>query len=116
MDECESYIDVIDGETDIVYKNLKEVNAILKCNKRIRNGIRQLPSEPLGNSEQLEWILCSVRPPEIDEEVFVYLFGDSPYLAWYDGHKWQTEDFTVDDDERPTAWMSLPKPWEGENR
>ena len=38
MDECESYIDVIDGETDIVYKNLKEVNAILKCNKRIRNG------------------------------------------------------------------------------
>lgn len=62
-----------------------------------------------------EWILCSEQLPEINEEVFVYLFRDSPYLAWYDGHEWQTEDFTVDDDdERPTAWMSLPKPWKGE--
>ena len=60
------------------------------------------------------WIPCSEHLPKVDEEVFVYLFGDSPYLAWYDGHEWQTEDFTVDDDERPTAWKPLPKPWKGE--
>lgn len=114
MDECESYIDVIDGETDRVYKNLNEVNAILKCNKRIRNGIRQLPSESFESSEQLEWIPCSERLPEMDEEVLVYLFGDSLYLAWFDGDEWQTNDFTVDDDERPMAWMLLPKPWKGE--
>lgn len=66
MDECESYIDVIDGETDIVYKNLSEVNAILKCNKRIRNGIRQLPSESFESSEQLEWM--SLPEPYRKEE------------------------------------------------
>ena len=54
MDECESYIDIIDGEADRIYKNLSEVNAILKCNKRIRNGIRRLPSEPVGKSKQLD--------------------------------------------------------------
>lgn len=70
--------------------------------------------EPVGNSEQLEWIPCSERLPKIDEEVLVYLFGDSPHLAWYDGHKWQTDYFTVDDDERPIAWMRLPKPMKGE--
>lgn len=60
-----------------------------------------------------QWIPCSGHPPKIDEEVFVYLFGDSPYIAWFDGDDWQTDDFTVDDDEHPTAWMPLPQPWEG---
>lgn len=74
-----------------------------------------LPDINVGKSEPLEWIPCSEQPPKTGEEVFVYLFGDSPYLAWYDGHEWQTEDFTVDDDDkRPTAWTPLPKPWKGE--
>ena len=61
-----------------------------------------------------QWIPCSERLPEKDEEVIVYLFGDSPYLAWFDGLEWQTEDFTIEDDEKPTAWMPLPEGWKGE--
>lgn len=78
------------------------------------DSLEGLSSEHVGNSDTLEWILCSERLPEIDEEVLVYLFGDSPHLAWFDGDKWQTDYFTVDDDERPIAWMRLPKPWKGE--
>ncbi len=28
--------------------------------------------------------------------------------------KWHTEDFTLEMDENPAAWMPLPKPYEGE--
>lgn len=120
MDECESYIDVIDGETDIVYKNLKEVNAILKCNKRIRNGIRQLPPESLENSEQLEWIPCGERLPNKDGYYLVCV--DWPrdnvdVLRWADG--WNCfRDFDGNVSRKSElgcdiviAWMPLPKPW-----
>ena len=50
MDECETVTGICGEE---VYTDVREVDAILKCNKRIRNGIRRLPSEPVGNSERL---------------------------------------------------------------
>ena len=56
------------------------------------------------------WILCSERMPDTNQEVFVYLFGDSPYIAWYDG-AWWTEEFRVDEDEEPIAWFPLPEPY-----
>ena len=40
MDECETATGICGEE---VYTDVREVNAILKCNKRIRNGIRRLP-------------------------------------------------------------------------
>ena len=56
MDECETVTGICGEE---VYKDVREVDAILKCNKRIRNGIRRLPSEPVGNSDMMrpkgEW-------------------------------------------------------------
>ena len=56
MDECETVTGICGEE---VYTDVREVDAILKCNKRIRNGIRRLPSEPVGNSDMMrpkgEW-------------------------------------------------------------
>ena len=63
---------------------------------------------PTIDPEQM-WIPCSERPPENDEEVFVYLFGDSPYIAWMDDGRWRTNDFVVDVEDEPTEWMPLPK-------
>ena len=63
-----------------------------------------------------DWIPCSERLPKQDEQVFVYLFGDSPYIAWYD-HKdktWHTDDFELDTDEEPKEWLPLPMPKKGE--
>lgn len=60
------------------------------------------------------WIPCSERLPIKDDCVFVYLFGNSPYIAWHDGTDWCTEDFPLDKDEEPDAWMPLPEPYEEE--
>ena len=127
MDECESYIDVIDGETDIVYKNLSEVNAILKCNKRIRNGIRQLPSEPLENSNTLEWIPVSKRLPSVGTNCLITFSGlgkltTTVEVAIYsevikpDGRLKsifciQGHGRDIDVTDKVIAWMPLPQPW-----
>lgn len=59
------------------------------------------------------WIPCEKRLPEDDTEVFVYLFDrQSPYIAWLTDCHWYTEDFEVDKENEPLAWMPLPKPYE----
>lgn len=68
--------------------------------------------------EQSGWVPVADRLPEKDKNVFVYLFGKSPYIAWWDGFEWRTEDFSLTSDEAPTAWMPLPEPpepWKGES-
>jgi len=58
------------------------------------------------------WILVSERFPEEGEEVLVYLFdGKSPYLAWIQDGFWRTEEFVIDVDDEPIAWMPLPEPY-----
>lgn len=58
------------------------------------------------------WILCSEKLPEDNAEVFVYLFDrPSPYIAWFANGHWYTEDFEIDKDDEPVAWMPLPKPY-----
>lgn len=65
------------------------------------------PAEP-------RWIPVTVRLPEKDEQVLVYLFGEQPYISWIDSNsEWNTENFTLVKDEGPIAWMLLPKPWKG---
>ncbi len=64
-----------------------------------------------------EWILCSEKMPKKDEQVFVYLYEDSPWIAWVNSEgKWETEEFTCDEDDEPTEWFSLPKPYKGDNK
>ena len=60
--------------------------------------------------EQTRWVSVRERLPEQDKYVFVYLFGDSPYIAWHDGVDWCTDEFVLDEDEEPLEWMPLPIP------
>lgn len=57
-----------------------------------------------------KWIPVTERLPEIGKKVLVYLFKNSPYIAWHDGKCWYIEEFCLDDDECPTYWMPLPEP------
>ena len=58
------------------------------------------------------WIPVSERLPKPGKEVFVYLWGDVPYLAsMNDKGQWETDHFYLDADEAPKAWMSLPEPY-----
>lgn len=116
MDECETVTGMCGEE---VYTDVREVDAILKCNKRIRNGIRQLPSEPVGNYDTLEWMPCSERLPEITFEGQRrgwYLttnanggVGVTGYEFYHDFMKtgWQS-------DTRIVAWLPLPEPYREE--
>jgi len=57
------------------------------------------------------WVSVTEKPPEKDAPVFVYLFSDSPYIAWINHEgEWETEEFTIDRDCLPKAWMPLPEP------
>lgn len=70
--------------------------------------IRDLPSVQ-------QWIPCGERLPDDDVEVFVYLFERPvPYIAWVEDCRWYTEDFEVEKEYYPTAWMPLPEPYKGE--
>jgi hypothetical protein len=65
-----------------------------------------------GERKTGRWILVSERFPEEGEEVLVYLFdGKSPYLAWIQDGLWRTEEFVIDVDDEPIAWMPLPEPY-----
>jgi len=57
------------------------------------------------------WIPVTEKLPGKDVPVLVYLFGDSPYIAWINHEgEWETEEFTIDRDYLPKAWMPLPEP------
>ena len=46
-----------------------------------------------------KWISVTDRFPEEDVPVLVYLFDDSPYIAWINHeNEWETEEFTIDHD------------------
>ena len=73
-----------------------------------------IESLPSAQPEQ-RWIPCSVRLPEDDTEVLVYLFENnkSPYIAWVSDGRWYTEDFEVEREDEPVEWTPLPEPYKG---
>ena len=76
---------------------------------RIQTGLKKLPSAQ-------RWIPLSERLPETGKEVFVYLWDDVPHLASVNSEgQWETDQFYLDADDTPKAWMPLPKPWKGED-
>ena len=65
--------------------------------------------------QKARWIPVSERLPEDGTEVFVYLFDrPSPYIAWIEDTHWYTDDFEVEREDEPIAWMPLPEPYRGE--
>lgn len=70
MSGCESWYDP--EAEDEVYKDILEVDAILKCNKEIRIALRNMPStqpEPLTDKEQRIFLAAMSREEKVCEEV-----------------------------------------------
>lgn len=65
---------------------------------------------------KLTWISCSERLPDEAVEVFVYLYGNGPAIAWVHSNRWYTENYLIEEDDEPTAWMPLPLPYRGNNK
>lgn len=104
----EEAIHVINQVRDIITKSpswMEEATRVV--NEAAEIAIKALEAQ--------EWIPCSERLPEPDEEVFVYLWDNVPYLASMNGDgQWETEHFYLDVEDAPKAWMPLPKPYKGE--
>ena len=84
---------------------------------RLNNDALDMAINALNCSEfPNNWIPCSVKLPEDDTEVLVYLFENnkSPYIAWLSDGRWYTEYFEVEREDEPVAWMPLPEPYKGE--
>ena len=78
------------------------------------SGLYHYESEAIGawnRRTESQWIPCTEQLPEEDEQVFVYLFDASPHIAWVCDSRWHTEEFVLDEDEEPAAWMPLPEPY-----
>lgn len=62
------------------------------------------------------WIPVTERLPKANQEVLVYLWDNArAFIAWIDDEgRWETEDFYIDKDYLPKAWMPLPEPPKGE--
>ena len=87
-----------------------------KADRDIRELLDDLENLPSAQPEQ-QWIPCSERLPEPDEEVFVYLWDNVPYITSMNGEgQWDTEYFCVDVKDAPKAWMPLPEPYKEERR
>ena len=97
-------------KSEFVY-NAPQDEQVILCPEHY--ALTQLPSA----RPEPQWIPVSEGLPEDCTEVFVYLFeSPSPYIAWVEDTHWNTEDFEVDREDEPIAWMPLPEPWRAERR
>ena len=93
---------------------IERLNHVPMVQEALRIAMDKMPTiEP--ERKKGKWIPCSERLPEDDTEVFVYLFDrPSPYIAWVTDSCWFTEEFQVEKENYPKAWMPLPEPYGGD--
>lgn len=44
--------------------------------------------------------------------MYLYYSPKIPYIAWIKNGRWYTEEFEIDREYEPLAWMPLPEPYE----
>ena len=100
--------------TDLISRKAA-IDAVIKRDANCGiDSAKVLKALPSAQPKRGKWIPCSERLPKDDVEVFVYLFKSaSPYIAWVKDYRWYTEDFEVEKEYYPTAWMPLPEPYKG---
>ena len=113
MSGCKRHYDSEVG--DEVYDDTLEVDAILKCNKGIRNALRDMPSA----QPERKWIPVSERLPEDGTDIFVtYVDEEETRIIPVNYGRGTWFDCIFDralDSLKVTAWMPLPEPWKGED-
>ena len=113
MSGCESRYDPV--TEDEVYKDVLEVDAILKCNKEVRIALRNMPSA----QPERKWIPVSERLPEDGTDIFVtYVDEEETRIIPVNYGRGTWFDCIFDralDSLKVTAWMPLPEPWKGDN-
>lgn len=115
---CGSFIPIIDPSD--AYPRICE-----ECKKRLKKLLYEQPeyvppyqlsvaADVIEELQKPHWIPVTEQLPETDEKVLIYLWNNSePYIAWVDQEgRWKTDDFYVDKDYLPKAWLPLPKPYE----
>lgn len=91
---------------------IKCIAKIMLTEEQVQEAFEKAKKEILVAQSEPKWIPVSERLPKPDEEVFVYLWGDVPYLASVNSEgQWETEHFYLDADDAPKAWMPLPEPY-----
>ena len=106
--QCRGCLDSLCGECK--YEHLQKAGNFVPCMNALlgeaADAIEKLTDMNVG-----KWIPVTERLPKKDVPVFVYLFGDIPYIAWINREgEWETEQFTIDHDYLPKVWMPLPEP------
>lgn len=92
------------------------IATITLTDEQVKEGFEEAKRKILAEQPKQRWIPCSERLPKEDEEVLVYLYGNMPFIAWTDSGRWCTEDYLVDEDDEPIAWMPLPHPYKGDKK
>ena len=91
------------------------IDAVFKDdrNTTIKQRLEALPPA----KPEPQWIPVSERLPKDGTEVFVYMFDPpSPFIAWIEDTRWHTDEFEVEREDDPIAWMPLPDPYRAERR
>ena len=95
-------------------------NYVTICSAVSYEGAKQI-LESLSSAQQ--WIPCSERLPEEEEEDFLVTDGESMAVGYYrqDARAWDSTDFGwIENKEKGyginevVAWMPLPEPYKGE--
>lgn len=106
-------------EEEKLWESIKSGQGASHLNIPSQKSVPPMPNKNKEYKEKCSWVSVKDRLPEVNKEVFVYLFPNNvPYIAWWNGTHWQTDEFCLDDyleEDEPLAWMPLPEPYKGDS-